>query len=137
MIYKPFHITNSVNEPQQWRVREFNMKLVILVRNDLKLTKGKMAAQVAHAAVDCALGADKKILEEWLNEGAKKVVLKVADLKELHKYKELATKAGLNHALITDAGHTQVPAGTTTVLGIGPNEEKRIDAVTGELKLIS
>lgn len=112
-------------------------KLVIIVRNDLKLTKGKMAAQAAHAAVDCVLNADKKILEEWLNDGAKKVVLKVADLKELLKYKELAAKAGLNYALITDAGHTQVPAGTTTVLGIGPDEEKRIDAVTEELKLIT
>ncbi|MBI4017181.1 MAG: peptidyl-tRNA hydrolase [Candidatus Aenigmarchaeota archaeon] len=112
-------------------------KLVILIRDDLKLTKGKMAAQAAHAAVDCALTADKKLLDEWLDEGAKKVVLKTADLKELLKYKELAKKAGLNHALITDAGHTQVPAGTTTVLGIGPDEEKRIDSITGNLKLIS
>ncbi len=112
-------------------------KLVILVRTDLKLTKGKMSAQVAHAAVDCALSADKKLLEEWMNDGAKKVVLKVADLKELHKYKELAAKAGLNYALITDAGHTQVPAGTTTVLGIGPDDEKRIDAMTGSLKLVA
>lgn len=112
-------------------------KMVIVVRSDLKLTKGKMAAQAAHAAVDCALSADESVLNSWLEQGAKKVVLKVNDLKELHKYKELAAKAGLNHALITDAGHTQLPAGTTTVLGIGPDDEKRIDAVTGELKLIS
>jgi len=112
-------------------------KMVFLVRSDLKLTKGKMSAQVAHAAVDCALSADTAVLNAWREEGAKKVVLKVNDLKELLGFETLAKKAGLNCALIIDAGHTELPKGTTTVLGIGPDEEKRIDAVTGRLKLIS
>jgi len=112
-------------------------KMVFLVRQDLQLTKGKMAAQVAHAAVECVLQAHREDLTPWLEDGAKKVVLKVADLKELHTYRDLVKKAGLNHALITDAGHTHLPSGTTTVLGIGPDEEGRIDKVTGSLKLVS
>lgn len=112
-------------------------KLVVLVRSDLKLSKGKLASQVAHAAVECALAVDKEVLHQWLSEGGKKIVVKVDDLKELHKYRELAKKEGLVNVLISDAGHTQVAPGTITVLGVGPDDEKKIDRVTGKLKLVS
>jgi PTH2 family peptidyl-tRNA hydrolase len=112
-------------------------KQVILVRADLKLTKGKMAAQVSHASVEALLKSHKDDATEWRGQGMKKVVLKVKDLKELLAYKRKAEDAGLVTALITDAGHTQVAPGTTTCLGIGPDREERIDKVTGELQLIS
>ena len=56
-------------------------KMVIGVRTDLKLSKGKTAVQVAHAAVACALKAKKHhkiVFSNWYNEGQKKVVVKVA-----------------------------------------------------------
>src|SRR3989344_983581 len=112
-------------------------KQVILVRKDLKLPKGKMAAQVAHAALDAALKADKKIMQDWLSHGGGKIVLGVLDEKELLSYFGMAKDAGLPCSLITDAGHTVVEPGTRTCVGIGPAEEKRIDAITNHLKLIS
>ncbi len=112
-------------------------KQVILVRDDLKLTKGKMSAQVAHASTEALLKSHKDDIAAWRNQGMKKVVLKVADKKELLKYKQLAEDAGLVVGLITDAGHTQLEPGTMTCLGIGPFYEEKIDAVTGGLKLIS
>ncbi len=111
-------------------------KLVILVREDLKLPKGKLAAQVGHASVDAALKSDKKIVELWKNDGGKKIVLKVNDENELFKYKQMAEHFGLKTALITDAGHTVVEPGTITCLGIGPDEEKKIDNVSGKLKMM-
>ena len=68
--------------------------------------------------------------------GAKKIVLKVNDEKELFKYKQMAEDNGLKTALITDAGHTVVEPGTITCLGIGPDEENKIDSVTGKLKMM-
>lgn len=112
------------------------LKQVILVRKDLKLPKGKMAAQAAHAALQAALKADKRVMQDWLSEGGKKVVLSVGDDKELLKYLGLAKDASLPAALITDAGHTVVAPGTKTCAGIGPAEERRIDAITGRLKMI-
>ena len=56
-------------------------KQVILLRQDLKLPRGKASSQVAHAAVDVALKSDKKLVEKWKAQGGKKVVLKVADEK--------------------------------------------------------
>ena len=111
-------------------------KQVILVREDLKLPKGKLSAQVAHAAVDAASKSDRKIVDLWKKEGGKKIVLKVKDEKELFHYKQLSEDAGLKTALITDAGHTVVEPGTITCLGIGPDEEGKIDRITGKLKMM-
>ena len=111
-------------------------KQVILVRNDLKLPKGKMSAQVAHASVDAVLNSDKKKVNDWKGQGMKKIVLKVDSEKELIKYLQLAKDAGLKTALITDAGKTVVAPGTKTCVGIGPDDEEKIDEVTGKLKMM-
>ncbi|MBI2658537.1 peptidyl-tRNA hydrolase [Candidatus Woesearchaeota archaeon] len=111
-------------------------KQVILVREDLKLPKGKLSAQVAHASVDAALKSDKKIVELWKKDGGKKIVLKVKDEKELLRYKQMAEDLGLKTALIKDAGHTVLEPGTITCLGIGPDEEQKIDKVSGKLRMM-
>ena len=110
-------------------------KQVILVRADLKLPKGKMSAQVAHASVDAVLKSSKDKVDEWKSQGMKKIILKVADEKELLKYQQLAKKEGLVAAIITDAGKTVVAPGTKTCLGIGPDSEELIDKMTGKLKM--
>lgn len=111
-------------------------KQVILVREDLKLSKGKMAAQVSHAAVDCLLKSHKDDMLPWKEQGMKKVILKVKDLDELLKYKEEAEDAKLMCCLIRDQGRTEVMPGTITCLGIGPDREDKIDKVTGDLKMM-
>ncbi|MDO8481248.1 MAG: peptidyl-tRNA hydrolase Pth2 [Nanoarchaeota archaeon] len=112
------------------------MKQVILVRSDLKLPKGKLASQVAHASVEAVLRSSKEDVKEWRSEGMMKIVLKVETEKELKKYLQLAKDAGLVTALITDAGRTVVEPGTVTCLGIGPDEEAKIDTVTCQLKML-
>ncbi|MBT3814537.1 peptidyl-tRNA hydrolase [Candidatus Woesearchaeota archaeon] len=111
-------------------------KQVILVRQDLKLPKGKLAAQAAHASVDAVLKSDSELVKAWRAEGMAKIVLKVKDEKELIKYFQLAKDEGLTASLITDAGRTVIAPGTKTCVGIGPDEEEKIDAVTGELSLL-
>jgi PTH2 family peptidyl-tRNA hydrolase len=112
------------------------LKQVILVRKDLKLPKGKLAAQVAHAAVEAAGKTDRKLYELWKSMGAKKVVLEAADEKELHLYEQQARDSGLKTALIADAGRTVLEPGTITCLGIGPDSESKIDRITGRLKVL-
>jgi PTH2 family peptidyl-tRNA hydrolase len=120
------------------RKGEMEYKLVIVIRDDLKMSAGKLAAQVAHAAVSCALEAKAKKTKwfsEWYKEGQRKVVLRVKDIHELRSLKELAARAGLPVALIEDAGLTELPPNTTTCLGIGPAPENAIDSITGSLPL--
>lgn len=112
------------------------LKQVIAVRDDLKLPKGKMAAQAAHASVEAVLRSEKELVKEWRNEGMGKIVVKVQDRKELFRYLQLAKDAGLACALITDAGKTVVAPGTETCIAIGPDDEEKIDKVTGHLKLM-
>ncbi len=111
-------------------------KQVILVREDLKLPKGKLAAQSSHASVEATLKSDKKIVDLWRKEGAKKIVLKVKDEKELFIYKQMAEDLGLKTALIQDAGHTVLQPGTITCLGIGPDLEDEMDKVSSKLKML-
>jgi len=111
-------------------------KQAIIVRDDLKLSKGKLAVQVAHAALSTYEYAGEKVRRGWKEGGQKKVVLRVPGLKELFELKEQAGRHGLPAVLITDAGLTEVPPGTTTVLGIGPAEEGELDKITGKLKLL-
>ena len=112
-------------------------KQVILVRTDLKLSKGKMAVQTSHASVEAVLKSDKNLVKKWRDEGMKKSVLKVADIKELQRFKELAESESLISVLIRDAGRTHLKPGTVTCLAIGPDTEEKIDKITGSLKLFS
>ncbi|MBD3248947.1 peptidyl-tRNA hydrolase [Candidatus Woesearchaeota archaeon] len=111
-------------------------KQVILARADLKLPKGKLAVQAAHASVEAVLKTPEWKTSEWRLEGAKKVVLKVKDEEELLNYKQLAEDANLINTLITDAGKTVIAPGTKTCVGIGPDKEELIDKVTSKLKMV-
>ncbi|MCS7116272.1 MAG: peptidyl-tRNA hydrolase Pth2 [Nitrososphaerota archaeon] len=114
-------------------------KQVIVVRTDIKMGKGKIAAQVAHAAVACADEVRKhrpKIYEGWIKCGQPKIVVKVNSLERLLDIKEKAEGAGLITVLIEDRGLTQVPVGTKTCVGIGPDLSEIIDKITGELPLL-
>ena len=112
------------------------MKQVIVVNDSLKLPKGKLAAQVAHASVAAFLVADEEAKKAWLKNGMPKVVLKGENEEELLKLKTLAQVRGVPVHLIEDAGRTVVPEGTITCLGLGPAPESELDGLTGELKLL-
>ncbi|MDP7282562.1 MAG: peptidyl-tRNA hydrolase Pth2 [Candidatus Undinarchaeales archaeon] len=114
---------------------DLKYKQAILLRKDLNLSKGKAVAQGAHASVEAYVKA-KETGNTWLKEGMKKVVLEVANEQELIQYFQTAKDRGLPACLITDAGHTEIPAGTKTAVGIGPALEADIDKVTGGLKLL-
>lgn len=113
-----------------------SLKQVILIRQDLKLPIGKACAQAAHASVDAVLKSDSKIVKAWCKEGMPKIVLKVKDEKELIFFFQKAKEVGLVSSLITDAGRTVVEPGTKTCVGLGPDEEEKIDQLTEKLSLL-
>lgn len=112
------------------------MKQVILVRKDLKMPKGKISAQVAHASVEAVLKSDKSKVLNWQLDGSKKIVLKVDSLKDIQYYQNLAKKAKLKTSLIKDAGRTFFKKPTITCLAIGPDKEEKIDKITSKLKIL-
>lgn len=111
------------------------MKQVIVARRDLGMGTGKLAAQVAHASLSAVEKASDDSVRSWRSDGQRKVVLRADDAATLTDLAEQARREGLPHALIRDAGHTQLEPGTLTTLGIGPAQENAIDRVTGELSL--
>jgi PTH2 family peptidyl-tRNA hydrolase len=116
-----------------------DFKQCIVIREDLKLSAGKLAVQVAHAAVmavERAEKMDKSAVSSWKAEGQKKVILKVPGVPDLFRLREDAERAGIPCAIVADAGLTEIPAGTITALGLGPAQNKLMDKVTGKLKLV-
>lgn len=115
------------------------IKQVIVVRRDISMGTGKVAAQVAHAAV---LGAERvralrrEWFESWMRHGQAKIVLKVKGMEELMQVKQRAEELDLPVVQVDDAGLTQLEPGTTTCIAIGPAPAEVIDKVTGGLKLL-
>ncbi len=113
------------------------MKLTLVVRADLGMSRGKIAAQAAHAAVAAALAnLSSPAFGAWLQDGQPKVVLRANSEEHLHAIAKQAGEAGLPVQVIHDAGRTQVTEGTATCCAIGPARDELIDAVTGELTLL-
>ncbi|MDO8124883.1 MAG: peptidyl-tRNA hydrolase Pth2 [Candidatus Hermodarchaeota archaeon] len=121
------------------QTKTFEYKQVLVIRMDLKMSRGKIAVQIAHAAVSAAEEARKHSLVSWrgwLWEGQKKVAVKVSSEEELLTLRDKAIKAGLPVHLIRDRGLTELPPGTTTALGIGPARTETVDKITGDLPLL-
>ena len=119
--------------------RREDYKQVIVVRKDLGMGTGKLAAQVAHAAVMAVEITKMRNLNwfnSWFKAGQAKVVVKVQNLSELVEIRKHAETLHLSVAEIQDSGLTQIPPGTVTCIGIGPGPSGLIDKVTNHLKLL-
>lgn len=117
----------------------FGYKQALIIRLDLKIGRGKIAVQCAHAAVSAADEARTRFPEwwkHWVGEGQAKIALKVSDLESLLRLEMEARVKRLPHYLVKDKGLTQVPPGTVTCLGIGPAPSHLLDALTGDLALL-
>ena len=135
---KPFAMSKIIGTFR--RLANFNdpLKMVIAVRTDLKMGKGKIAAQVGHGVLTVgfqAAAADMPLMEEYFI-GQQKVCVKVASEEELMELERQAKAAGIYAVVITDAGCTQIPAGSKTVCAMGPARISEIDKITGKLKLL-
>ncbi|WVZ87473.1 hypothetical protein U9M48_034108 [Paspalum notatum var. saurae] len=115
-----------------------DFKMVLVVRNDLKMGKGKIAAQCSHAT----LGLFKKLqqrapksLRRWERCGQVKVVVKIESEEDMLVLQGRAKSLNLPTHITIDAGRTQIAPNSRTVMAIlGPAD--MVDDVTGGLKLL-
>ena len=113
--------------------------MVLVTRADLNLPKGKLAAQCGHAVSECVLKAsskDSRMLDRYLREGARKIVVSAPHLEGLRRIYGEAAESGIISCMVKDAGHTEIPPGTVTVVGLGPGKRSDIDSITSSLPLV-
>ena len=132
-------------------MNHYNVKQVIVLRKDLKMRKGKMVAQGAHASMAVILNKGKVVgygddrmeiymnedMKEWLNNDYAKICVGVNSEEELLEIHKAAFNKGLPCSLIQDQGYTEfdgVP--TYTAVAIGPAKVDEVNKITGELKLL-
>ena len=116
-----------------------SIKMVFVINHELKMGKGKIAAQVGHAAVKATLKSGEKrpeLLDAWLSTGQKKICVKADNARHIEQIEQQAKQRNVLSSKIHDAGHTQIPAGSLTVLVLGPDEDDMLDELTGALKLL-
>jgi len=127
-------------------IQDEEFKLVLVVRTDLGMTKGKIAAQCSHATLACykallkqearAKSQSDSFLSRWESTGQAKVTVQARGEEELLILQAQAMSLDLCAKVIHDAGRTQIASGSTTVLGVGPGPKSIVDQVTGSLKLL-
>ena len=110
-------------------------KQMIFVRTDLKMGKGKMVAQGAHASLSAFLQNDEQKNQNWIQEGMKKITLKITENDVKNIIKECKANK-FNYTIIYDAGKTQIEAGTLTAISVGPEEENKLERSFGKYKLL-
>ncbi|KAK1761128.1 peptidyl-tRNA hydrolase 2 [Echria macrotheca] len=122
-------------------------KLVLVVRTDLGMTKGKIAAQCGHATLACYKtlvraaqkdpeSTEAKLLRQWERLGQAKIAVQIKGEQEMIELMRKARSLGVTAEVIQDAGRTQIEAGSRTVLGVGPAPKSEVDKITGHLKLL-
>lgn len=136
---KKLTITNAVNYiVSAYDEVDSDLKMVFVVNTRLGMKSGKVIAQCCHAYDGILEGVMQKrpnLLEKWRFWGSKKIVLKLDNDLTLTDLQSIAESYNIFNYLVTDAGHTQVPAGSKTVLALGPDESCKIDEITGKLRL--
>jgi PTH2 family peptidyl-tRNA hydrolase len=136
-----------------------NTKQIIVVRRDLKMKHGKMASQVAHAAMsfltregrvgwqadmlndvfmndDDSIDIHSESIRDWLENSFTKVVLGVDSEEELREILSKAEESGVMAHLVVDNGRTvfnNIP--TPTCLALGPDWNENLDELVRHLKL--
>ncbi len=120
------------------------LKMVIAVRTDLNMRKGKIAAQVAHATQEVILDRTENVrlldypfVLDWLAGDYTKIVVQAPDETELFNLQFQAAANGLLHHVVYDLGKTEFKGvKTPTCIAIGPGEASEIDMITGHLRLL-
>lgn len=130
----------SIDKKSYFESNPNKYKMTIVVRKDLNMSVGKIAAQVGHGVLKSyqnALSEYPTYVHNWeKNNGSTKIVLSVNSLQEILNIKEEATINKLPYELIRDAGRTEVDPFTITVIAIGPGPSEVVDKVTGKLELL-
>ena len=115
-------------------------KMTLVVNTSLKMGKGKTSAQCCHACLGAFRRAERMrpdVVRIWSKFGQAKVVLKADSTQELEELEQVCQALNVPCCLVQDAGRTQIPSGSITVLAVGPGTVEEINEITGALKLLS
>jgi PTH2 family peptidyl-tRNA hydrolase len=143
--------TDLTEEEEEEEKGDERFKLVLLVRTDLGMNKGKQMAQCAHASLmayqkiirsanknpaNPQTKVQRQWLRRWSNGHCAKIALKLNTEAEGRAVEKAAQEIGVPTVHVIDAGRTQIEAGSLTVIAVGPAPVHIIDSLTAKFKLM-
>ncbi len=114
-----------------------DVKMVLVLRGELRMSPVRAAVQAADAAVRASGVAARRRpawAEAWGRSGQRKILLLAPTLAELEAIEREAAARGIPSAMVEEAGSDEVAPGTKTCLGLGPASASEIDPITGDLE---
>lgn len=130
------------NSPEE---NEEDPVVMYLVVHEIGMSTGKLAAQVGHAVgmlyikymMHTGLLSDEKlkIWEEWQSGHFRKVTLTANDSK-WKKLKDQLSQSGIEYGLVIDAGFTEIPRGSETVIGVWPMRKSNRPPILRKLQVL-
>ena len=112
------------------------LKMVLVVNKGLKMSTGKIAAQCCHGCLGAYRRASPAAVKAWARMGQAKITVKAPDEAALREVERKAKAAGIACYLVADAGRTEIPAGSITVIGVGPATAAQLAPITGHFSLL-
>lgn len=111
--------------------------MYLIVRTDLKMSKGKIAAQCGHAVQKLILGqVSSNLLNNYINSVHPKICLKINTEQDMDEIALYCKNNNIYHSIVIDVGRTQVPPNSKTVLGVGPILRSEVPDIIKNLKLL-
>lgn len=116
-------------------------KIVLVIRNDLNMSEGKIVSQTSHAVADLIMNNEHssplywELFDLWSQTGMKIVTLCCDSQDQITRIENTCKELKVPHTVVRDAGRTQVPEGSVTCMGIGPLAEQTAKKLTGNLAL--
>ena len=121
--------------PKKEKYDPLDLVMYLSVRQDIKMSNGKIASQCGHAVQDLILMTPNPIIKVYKNNNNPKICLKINDLDEMDRIINECKDNNIQFYQVIDAGRTQVSINTPTVLGIGPISKDKVHKIVGSLKL--
>ena len=109
--------------------------LVIFMRTDLNMSRGKMAVQAGHA-VALTMQDQPELVEEWMDGNQVKIVLAIDSMNELSSVGAMADKNNVPYRYVHDAGKTEVDPSTLTCMAVGIAPRNRLQKITSGWKAL-
>lgn len=109
--------------------------MYIFLNKGIKMSKGKIAVQAAHASCKAMVISKPEILKEWDNGPFVKIMLEALNDKHIYTIEKYLNDNNIHCITICDEGRTEIEPGSITALGVEIIDREKYKPIMSGFKL--